>query len=424
MSQQAEGKGNHSLTNVCDVPAHGSVLQELPQESNLSAPNDRVVSWTMVLEKAGYCWGGGLQSEPDEKDGTKGRMAVVPGGTYRIILDEKNPAITIEMQSLVTALLLDQLQLNTPYEQIWPSLHILAPPDIRGQRTIKQLIDVYDDDVRRPWSFWYKPVVPEMWATPEDLEQALTLGGEARVELYWRALDRFPGGNADLQTVCYTFDCATTSVSCRLYQNWDGSHERSEFQPERLSEELQQKLPPLLRALGSAPRDSECTLLDNHSSNSDEYDTEWSSQEVLVSLPRRWSPSAHAYFSSATKSAIVTFLLVHQRLTCKLDPGVLHRIFFRVAGADEYAPVLRLHRRCILGPQYSHWGRRRGETGSEPEIPPSAEQLRVLEAADFAVGMGRVNTWTDAGDGEDPCPAQEDPRLDEVNGSQRRAVLF
>ena len=35
----------------------------------------------------------------------------------------------------------------------------------------------------------------------------------------------------------------------------------------------------------------------------------------------------------------------------------------------------------------------------ESQVPPSREQLAVLDAARVAVGMGRVNEWSDAGDG-------------------------
>ena len=45
--------------------------------------------------------------------------------------------------------------------------------------------------------------------------------------------------------------------------------------------------------------------------DSEEYDTEWSSQEIVVSLPRRWCPRTHRYFDPGLRATIVVFLLVN-----------------------------------------------------------------------------------------------------------------
>ena len=92
--------------------------------------------------------------------------------------------------------------------------------------------------------------------------------------------------------MCYTFDCATMSASCRVASNWDGEAQRCEFTPATLSQAVPSRLAALLAALRSAPRDSECTLLDEKTMDHEDYDTECSSQEVLVFLQRRWSPDS------------------------------------------------------------------------------------------------------------------------------------
>ena len=45
-------------------------------------------------------------------------------------------------------------------------------------------------------------------------------------------------------------------------------------------------------------------------------------------------------------------------------------------------------------------------------VAPNLEQQAVIEAAEAVVGMGRVNTYSDAGDGEDPCPAAREKEVD------------
>jgi hypothetical protein len=164
---------------------------------------------------------------------------------------DATPMVTAEEHRALSVLLLTELQYNTPYDQVWAAVHRRVCAE-SGHRV-------------PPWRDLYTPTVPEDWATPEDISEALASGGEAQLDLYWRALDRFPGGNADFQSVCYTFDCRTRSVSCRIAHNWDGQPGNSEYEPRRLTELLKADAPrwsALLAAVAELPRDSECTILD------------------------------------------------------------------------------------------------------------------------------------------------------------------
>jgi hypothetical protein len=177
---------------------------------------------------------------------------------------------TAEDHHALNLLLLTELQRNTPYDQVWAAVHrrfCSESSHADDSMTVEQLIEAYEgiDERVAPWLNLYTPVEPEGWATTEEIGEALASGGEARLDLYWRALDRFPGGNADFQTVCYTLYCRNRSVSCRVAHNWDGQPGNCEYEPRRLAALLTAEAPiwsTLLATVAALPRDSECTILD------------------------------------------------------------------------------------------------------------------------------------------------------------------
>ncbi len=59
-----------------------------------------------------------------------------------------------------------------------------------------------------------------------------------------------------------------------------------------------------------------------------------------------------------------------------------------------------------MGPQQYSWGAR--QNPPQPEVLPSEAQRAALEASASLVGMGRVNEFSDAGDGAVPCTAALD----------------
>jgi hypothetical protein len=332
-------------------------------------------------------------------------------------LMESDPPLNDKTKMIIARLILEELQHRTPWEKVWGAVYDKLDSSITRGRSVEQLIEAYDDyDIAGTFDL-YQPVAPESWANERVRRTALGLGGEARVQIYWRALGRFPGGNADIHTVCYTFDCAKLTVSCCDYANWDGTPSCCVFRPKHLSTALAARLPPLQEALKNAPQDSECTCVDNDSIDSEKYDTEWSSQEIVVLLPRRWSQHTHAHFDAPIKTQVFTFLLVNQRSgggTPKLNRNTL-QLVFEYALPCDYIPAQRLHRRCVMGPQQHRRGARELPPAPEIQIQPTASQLCVLEAAEVVVGMGRVNEWSDAGDGATACAARDDPRVDEMS---------
>lgn len=391
---------------------------------------EEIVSWTLGIDQYGVLWRSAhnpvwqdtveLHEEFDICE--QWMIDVIPNETYCIDNDPQNMPLTEPQFNILQKILLKVLQKPAPYSQLWSQVReemISSRQEDFGPIIPQNLNDAVDSSDRRfitrlpCWQHQYtnlqlKADPNKEWATQSLVDKGLTLGGRAHIDVYWRALDRQPGGNNDIHTACYTFDCATQTVSTRLAQNWDGTLERTECTPHQLSERISGKDPTepfasFLRALRSlGPGDSECTIPDTVSLDSDAYDTEWSSHEILVSLPRPWSPSAHLlYFPKKIHQSTRQFLLGNQRRAF-LSP-IVHKIL-EFAAPQIYVPVLRLHQRCVLGPQWRSWIRL--EQG--PEIPPSNTQQTVLNAARDLIRMGRVNTFSDAGDGAPPCEAQKD----------------
>jgi hypothetical protein len=239
--------------------------------------------------------------------------------------------------------------------------------------------------------------------------QALKPEGAAKLEIYYRALGRFPGGNADMHTVKIDINCADLTCSIRDYMNWDGDQQWEEFMPPKLNAALADKLPSLCEVIGKSvlaeDKNSVCGLVDT-AMDSDEYDSEWSSQEILVFIPRVWSPKSHRYFSETVKKEIFALLMVNSKLSApKIPKDVLPKIFNYLS--DEDACVSRLHRFAMENPNAYSWGKKK--SSSVPKAPlASPLQEEILSSCDKILGMGRVNQWSDAGDDEEPCLLTKD----------------
>lgn len=171
--------------------------------------------------------------------------------------------------SLLLLAELQRVRTARAYGQVWEKVHCnaCAISDRVGAMTAEELTEAYDVAGHRirPWRELYSPVDLESWARAEEIAGGLVPGGEARLDLYWRALDRFPGGNADFQTICYTFDCKDGRVLCRVASNWDGQPCFGEYEPRRVASLVADDAPTwkaLLASVAALPRNSECTILD------------------------------------------------------------------------------------------------------------------------------------------------------------------
>lgn len=388
-----------------------------------------VVGWKVAFSNYGVLFG---TSDAEQNASRQWELLVEANGTYHLVDDPQNPPLTEdqigrltnEQFEVVETTLLRVLQQAPPYVDLYENLCQQLPETIVQRRHPEILRRAFESSRRNRryrlpcWPNRYMAVRPDLDTgfSQTDLDKHLRAGsGRACIDVYWRALDRQPGGNADNRTVCFTFDCAHRTVSTRTANNWDGTLERSEYQPKSLSSAIQSNVPgsfseflAALRTLG--PGDSECTILDSTTEDCEEYDTTWSSHEIVVFLPRVWTPSTHHRYPPGFHSLARQFLLVNHRVA-HLPTGVVHKILSFAAPLD-CVPVARLHQRCVFGPQYRTYRVNEGEQ-PPPQIPPTVIQSSVLQAARDLIGMGnRVNTWAEAGDGAPPCRAKQDTPVD------------
>lgn len=366
--QVAKGHGAAHHVYLTEVPAQGRVDVSWPTvpKSFGDAPADEeqhVVKSTVkiTLRKTGFKWADGLEVLPSEGSSNDLAISVEPGGLYTLVYDDANPPMSDDDKTVIMRLLIEELEAGTAFDKVWSSVHTRVPASTLLSRTESQMVEAVDGGPDGcSWHDWYTPQQPvEQWHSPQDIKEGLRVGGAARLAIYWRALDRSPGGNCDAHTLCYKIDCGgaahTPSARCREHSNWDGQHHESEFYPATLAKRLPDALQPLLDALAAPdlPLNSECTLLDANSMDSDEYDTEWSSHEIVVYLPRYWSPSTHRYFSAAQRSMVKATFFANDRLAEPLPVELIGAIFeFVFASAAHYIPVKRLHRHCVHGPQW------------------------------------------------------------------------
>ncbi|MBH25292.1 MAG: hypothetical protein CMH57_12745 [Myxococcales bacterium] len=117
------------------------------------------------------------------------------------------------------------------------------------------------------------------------IREALTeipLGGV----LYFRALERFPGGNADMFTIkvlLQSIPGEAPKMTAAVHWNWDGSCHAYDAFP--LTLDLSTTLPAFLTAaeamLAADHRDVSVSIEDTRTDR-EEYDTEWSSIELTL----------------------------------------------------------------------------------------------------------------------------------------------
>eukprot|EP01130_Rhizamoeba_saxonica_P014624 TRINITY_DN640_c0_g1_i6.p1 TRINITY_DN640_c0_g1~~TRINITY_DN640_c0_g1_i6.p1 ORF type:complete len:286 (+),score=58.97 TRINITY_DN640_c0_g1_i6:966-1823(+) len=109
------------------------------------------------------------------------------------------------------------------------------------------------------------------------------------IVVYYRALSRYPGGNADEKVVKYTLfvDNGEFKIIGLDHNNWDASHYYSEKEVEyQIPEDFESKIDALLEKVIASINDSKkkdvyVTVVDD-STDSGSYDTEWSSIELLL----------------------------------------------------------------------------------------------------------------------------------------------
>lgn len=209
-----------------------------------------------------------------------------------------------------------------------------------------------------------------LWTPPDILcgvpECLLLDEAPIRIDVYWRAHDRFPGGNCESLTIRYRLHIQESSLQAEKTEWWNGDGDQSIGSSGPLSqmrcEEMFGKLHPFkevvknlilsdkrehVREMGSFYH-----IWDSKSRDSNAYDTEWTSVEMLV------------YDDEKSSN-----------------------------------PFFKLTRQCRFGPQYGPVSLSRHE-----EATP--EQMAVMDLVHDSVGMGR-RVMEYVPDGELPCQERD-----------------
>jgi hypothetical protein len=220
-----------------------------------------------------------------------------------------------------------------------------------------------------PWSEMYdsrRPPFPAGGLSDKARKLLKAAIGNKTVGLvvYFRALDRYPGGNADFAVLKFklgpfqlqTSDKSECKVTWMAYRNWDGSPSVSQRPAERekvvLGRVRALLLDPLLELIDSAAGDQSVDIQLRANTDSEEYNTEWSSIEVLLYVPPALASSIGVSTSTET--------------------------FASGAGQEQWPLAFRCHKRAY--PQASS----RGGAAKGPA-------KEVLEGASSLFGIGRVD---------------------------------
>lgn len=130
-----------------------------------------------------------------------------------------------------------------------------------------------------------RPIVIAEGYTEKKLAE-IPLGGI----FYFRALDRYPGGNADMFTtkiMLRVLPGQPPVMRTKQYRNWDGQHH--EYAEVGVSLDMTETLPAFLdaaQALIATGASQETFTVQETRYDREEYDTEWSSIEfILYALP-------------------------------------------------------------------------------------------------------------------------------------------
>jgi len=156
---------------------------------------------------------------------------------------------------------------------------------------------------RLRWTGLYYPRRPQLLSLPNhNIILSALEKQQVGVVVYFRALNRFPGGNADMRVMkfkfflptCWPDDPAVDRDQCIVtfssYANWDGDNSMSQrpegkwkLPCETIQKNVMETLMKVLKEEGGGT-DLETHVIEESEWDEDELD-EWSSVEVLLHLP-------------------------------------------------------------------------------------------------------------------------------------------
>ena len=303
------GGTGHCMTNGPRIPANGSA------EFTRDLGKGKVIpsSFRIKLMKKGLL-------VRDSVADNEGGVPVEHNQEYHFVLDTENPPLTKKEAREGYRLLREAVEgygpINVPLApryrvpkteaqllhetKFWT--HVVAgigrkkaSEDEATRKLLKTMISdmsCFSDGRSRFWDCYQqhplRPVVGGKVALA-DLQKALE-SGKALVEVYYRAMDRFPGGNSDNFVIKTVFDPAKDEAIAYKWNDWDGT--MATFDKPSTLEGLKAKftktIVPALQKLAAGCPDAlkstmESTIIDE-SGDSDEYETQWTSIEVLVYL--------------------------------------------------------------------------------------------------------------------------------------------
>lgn len=113
---------------------------------------------------------------------------------------------------------------------------------------------------------------------------------------YFRAFDRYPGGNADMFTIKVTLAAEPgkkPAFTARSHNNWDGEHwvyPEVEIAPPGAAAAVKTMLAAAQALIDAGLTDSKFTIVEGRDDN-EEYDTEWSSLEFSLHVHDKGAPT-------------------------------------------------------------------------------------------------------------------------------------
>jgi hypothetical protein len=233
----------------------------------------------------------------------------------------------------------------------------------------------------------YAPVAREL--DPSALIPTLDCGGPLRVEVYYRALDRYPGGNNDSFTLRYSIRIEydeIKGVAFDHHSNWDGAHSvgggpLEDVQATLVDGDFARRLVAKLKAAVQAADEGnkwsdagrgflEWNVVDEKTKDTEEYDTEWSSVEILVfARPHFDMPFTCEQFASLPaelRARVHTALraLSHEPGASGFDnsqesglpPEIANTVVREVVNSADIPEIcmLRAHQAAVMGRQHRH----------------------------------------------------------------------
>eukprot|EP01064_Diplonema_japonicum_P012530 TRINITY_DN19972_c0_g1_i1.p1 TRINITY_DN19972_c0_g1~~TRINITY_DN19972_c0_g1_i1.p1 ORF type:complete len:435 (+),score=86.48 TRINITY_DN19972_c0_g1_i1:40-1344(+) len=301
----------------------------LPEESFGS----KVIPTSALLQlrAEGITWEDTYTPHETEEEDTQ-NIVFENGKDYRLVNDSVNPPLTDEEYYESLSVLRDILEgfgpIKPPHrddkkqqQSLWRHIARKIGRDVKKPGCLKSVENMVTGrtgykDSRVKWrkvmsSHRHAPV-PTKFETPEEKTEIVSSVDEGKVfmEIYHRAMDRFPGGNCDVIVVKHSMDFASKQGFVCAYRNFDGTpciHPARALSKGEV-EKHRRKLLPRLSALLSHNSPASWVFnstVDDAQKDDNEYDTEWSSIDILC------------YRAQPQDKDCQPFARVHQYALCK-----------------------------------------------------------------------------------------------------------